>query len=57
MQVCRVKWPTLEDIDPQTETPGVVGYTSAEYNADKLLEQWGVDRKRSILIGSLVRQD
>ena len=56
VQVCRVKWPTLEDIDPPTDTPGVVGYTSAEYNANKLLEQWGVDRKRSILIGSLVRE-
>lgn len=57
VQVCRVKWPTFEDIDPPTDTPGVVGYTSAEYNANKLLEQWGVDRKRSILIGSLVRED
>ena len=52
-----MKWPDFLDIDPQIETPGVVGYTSAEYNANKLLEQWGVERRRSILIGSLVRQD
>jgi hypothetical protein len=57
VQVCRVKWPTLEDIDSPTDTPGVVGYTSAEYNANKLLEQWNVDRSRSTLIGSLVRED
>ena len=56
VEVSRVKWPDFHDIDPPIETPGVVGYTSAEYNANKLLEQWGVNRKRSILIGSVVRQ-
>jgi hypothetical protein len=56
MEVSRVRWPTLEDLEPTTDTPGVVGYTSAEYNANKVLEQWGVDRGRSILIGSVVRE-
>jgi hypothetical protein len=36
---------------------GVVGYTSAGFNAEKLLEQWDVDRNRSILIGSVVVED
>jgi len=57
VQVCRVKWSTFEDIDTPTDTPGVVGKISAEYNANKLLEQWGVDRERSILIGSVVVED
>jgi hypothetical protein len=57
VQVCRVKWPTFEDIDSSIDTPGVVGYTSAGFNAEKLLEQWDVDRNRSILIGSVVVED
>lgn len=57
VEACRVKWPSFEDIDSPSNTPGVVGYTSAEYNANKLLEQWRVDRMRSILIGSLVREE
>jgi hypothetical protein len=57
VQVCRVKWPTREDIDSPTDTPGVVCYPSAEYNANKLLEQWGVDQHWSILIGGVVVED
>ncbi|MGA3213843.1 MAG: hypothetical protein ABSD20_21250 [Terriglobales bacterium] len=51
-----MSWPTLEDIDDSISTPGVVGFTSAARNADVLLEQWGVDRSRSILIGILERK-
>lgn len=57
VEICRVRWPDFNDIEPLIETPGVVGCMSAEYNASRLLEQWGVNHDRSILIGSLIRAD
>jgi hypothetical protein len=52
IQICRLKWPTLEDILPVIDNIGVVGYTSA-YQAvnDALSKQWGIDREQSIFIG------
>ena len=29
IQICRVKWPTLEDIPPVNDVPGITGYASA----------------------------
>ena len=51
IQACRVKWPTLEDIPPATDSPGLVEYAVAYDRVDKALEQWNIDRERSVLIG------
>ncbi len=29
IQVCRVEWPTFEDVSPATDTPGITGRASA----------------------------
>jgi hypothetical protein len=58
VQICRVKWPTFEDIAPVIDTPGQVGYrhTVAYPTAKKILAEWDVDHEqRSILIGSRER--
>jgi hypothetical protein len=51
VQTCRVTWPALTDIAPVCDAPGTVGMNSAYPNVNKVLEQWGVDRERSTLIG------
>jgi hypothetical protein len=51
VQTCRVKWPSLEDIEPIVDSPGTVGYVSAYRNVTKILEGWGINREESILIG------
>lgn len=51
IQACRVKWPGLEDIPPVSDSPGTVGWNSAYPTINKVLEQWGINRERSILIG------
>lgn len=51
IQVCRVKWPTLEDIPPVNDSPGVVAYASAYEITNSALKQWGIDREKSIVIG------
>jgi hypothetical protein len=52
VQMCRVSWPSLQDIPPMTDTPGVTGLTSA-YDAmcNIARGQWGVDHERSVFIG------
>lgn len=51
IQVCRVKWPTLEDIPPMTDSPGVTTYASSWEIVNGALRQSGIDRERSIIIG------
>jgi hypothetical protein len=51
IEACRVKWPTLEDILPITETPGVVALEVAYAAVNGALRQWNIERERSILIG------
>ena len=52
IQVCRVKWPTLDDIPPVIDNIGVTGYASAYPTVnDALSKQWGIDRDQSIFIG------
>lgn len=57
IQVCRVKWPTLEDIPPANDSPGVTTYASAWEIVNGALQQWGIDRERSILIGIRDREE
>ena len=51
IQVCRVKWPTLEDIPPMNDSIGVVAFADAYEIVNAALRQWDIDRKRSIFIG------
>ena len=51
IRTCRVTWPALKDIEPISDTPGTVALDSAYPYVNKILEQWGIDRERSILIG------
>ena len=51
IQACRVKWPTLEDIPPITETLGVVALAVAYETVNNALRQWNIERDRSIFIG------
>jgi hypothetical protein len=52
IQVCRLKWPTLEDIRPAIDNIGMVGYANAYPTVnDALSKQWGIDREQSIFIG------
>lgn len=57
IQVCRVSWPTLEDIPPVNDSPGVVTYTRAWEIVGDALRQWGIDRDRSIFIGLREREE
>jgi hypothetical protein len=56
IEACRLTWPTLEDIPPPTETPGVVGLAVAWDVVNKALRLWDIDRERSIFIGVRDRQ-
>ena len=51
IEACRLTWPTLEDIPPIIDTPGVVGLAAAWDVVNKALRQWDIDRERSIFIG------
>ena len=51
IQVCRVKWPTLEDIPPMTDSIGLVTSDRAYDTVNTLLGRWDIDRERSIVIG------
>lgn len=52
IQACRVKFPSLEDIEPVVDTPGNVGLAAAYENISQLVKkQWNVERDRSELIG------
>lgn len=54
IQVCRVSWPTFEDIPPITDTPGITGLASAyEHQCRLVKEQWGVEHEDSVFIGFL----
>ena len=54
VEVCKVSWPTFEDILPTTETPGIAGLQSAEVHLCRLLKkQWKVYHGRSVLLGFL----
>jgi hypothetical protein len=51
VQICRLTWPKLEDIPPETDSPGVVTFVSAYGVTNRALEHWGIDREKSVLIG------
>jgi hypothetical protein len=52
LEVCRVSFPSLEDVGDPISTPGVVGYMSVPEHIQTLLKaQWGVDHSTSIFIG------
>jgi hypothetical protein len=54
IEVCRVLWPTFEDVPPMIDTPGITGLESAHPHVCRLLkQQLGVDHERSELIGLL----
>jgi hypothetical protein len=54
MEICKVSWPTFEDIPPATETPGITGLQSEhEHLCHLLREQLNVQHERSVLIGYL----
>jgi len=54
IQVCRVAWPTFEDIPPVIDTPGVTGLASAyEHLCQLLREQWGIEHDMDAIIGFL----
>lgn len=57
LQVSRVKWPTLEDIPPTKDSPGVMTYGRAWEIVNGALRQWGIDRARSIFIGVRDREE
>jgi len=57
IQVCRVKWPTLEDIPPLNDSPGVTGFERAWDIVNGALRQWGIERERSIFIGIRDREE
>jgi hypothetical protein len=57
LQVSRVKWPTLEDIPPANDTPGVTTYARAWEIVNGALRKWGIDRERSIFIGVRDREE
>ena len=51
IEVCRVKWPTLEDVPPAIQTVGSVGFAFAYPTVNTaLLRQWNIERERSIFI-------
>jgi|SRR5208337_4740914 len=55
IEVCRVKWPTFEDVPPATDTPGITGRASAYEHMCRLVrEQWSVEHEKSIFIGTLL---
>ena len=54
IEVCRVEWPTFRDMLPATDTQGITGLASAHNRLCRLVKQlWGVDHKKSVLIGVL----
>jgi hypothetical protein len=56
VQACRLTWPALEDIEPKTDSPGLVSLSVAYETVNKALsKQWIIGRDRSILIGIRVR--
>jgi hypothetical protein len=58
IQVCRVSWPTFEDILPMTDTTGITGLaTAGEQVATLVKGEWGVEHAKSCLIGIIIRHD
>jgi hypothetical protein len=54
IQVCRVSWPTFQDIGPMIDTPGITGLESAyEHQCRVLKAQLGVEHEESTFIGFL----
>jgi len=54
IQICRVSWPTFEDIPPATDTTGITGYEVAYEHMCKVLKgQLGIVHENSVLIGFL----
>jgi len=54
IEVCRVKWPTFEDVPPATDTTGITGLASAHEQLCRLVKElWGVEHEKSILVGVL----
>jgi len=53
IQVCKVTWPTFEDIPPVIDTPGITGLESAWEHQCAVLKRMGVDHEQSVLIGFL----
>jgi len=54
IEICKVSWPTFDDILPITSTPGVTGLESAYEQMCRLARNlWGVDHEQSHFIGFL----
>ncbi|MGB8522197.1 MAG: hypothetical protein WCD43_04460 [Candidatus Acidiferrales bacterium] len=54
IEVCRVSWPTFEDIPPITTATGITRRVSAREHVSGLIRrQWEVDHEQSVLIGFL----
>ena len=52
IEVCRVRWPTLEDIPPIIDSIGTTGHAFAYPTVNAALrKQWNIERERSVLIG------
>jgi hypothetical protein len=52
IQACRVKWPSLEDIPPVIDSPGLVRLVVAYEVINKTLKkQWDIEQERSIVVG------
>jgi hypothetical protein len=58
IQVCRLKWPALEDIPPVVDSIGLTGYANAYDAVNAVLsKQWNIDREQSIFVGVRDRFD
>jgi hypothetical protein len=63
IEVCLVKWPTMEDLDSISDettasvwTPGITGLAGASTTMEEFLRnKWGIDHSTSVLIGLISR--
>jgi len=46
IQACRVTWPELKDIQPPTDSPGLVALAVAYAKVNSALQQWNINRER-----------
>ena len=54
IEICKVSWPTFQDIGKPTVTTGITGLESAiEHETVILKNIFGVEREKSTLIGLL----
>lgn len=57
VQVSRLAWPTLTDIESPTDSPGQTAFTSVYVNVVKILkERWAVEHRDENLIGVRSRE-